>query len=392
MTARLPHNPRVLAAPGNAALHAEVAALGGQPPCGEWFVKLDRLPAEQAEALRRTAEEHAGALVRPPASGPAQAILRVPAERLGACLDALAPRSLADAVRATIDAWRRERFTLGCGGQALELGRRTLVMGIVNVTPDSFSDGGAFLDPAAAIEHGRRLAEEGADILDIGGESTRPGAQAVDAETECQRVLPVVQALARELDLPISIDTSKASVAARALGAGASMLNDVTALRGDPQMADLAARSGAPLVLMHMQGTPRSMQEAPHYDDLMGEILAYLRQGMAMALDAGVGEEQVAVDPGIGFGKTVGHNLEILRRLAELRSLGCPILLGTSRKSVIGAVLGLPLERRLLGTAATVAYGIARGAHVVRVHDVAAMRQVARMSDAMVGREWAEGE
>ncbi len=279
-------------------------------------------------------------------------------------------------------------------------------MGIVNVTPDSFSDGGQFYDTAKAIEHGRRLAAEGADILDIGGESTRPGAQPVDAEAECARVLPVIEALAKETAVPISIDTSKAAVARRALDAGATILNDVTALRSDPAMAAVAAQAGVPLVLMHMQGTPRSMQHAPHYGDLMSEVVAYLRQSMAIAVDAGVRDDQLVVDPGLGFGKTLDHNLELVRRLGELRSLGRPILLGPSRKSMIGKVLGshlhfahggyvpnedvtpiLPVTERAFGTAALVALGIARGAHILRVHDVAEMSQVARMTDAALARE-----
>jgi dihydropteroate synthase len=312
----------------------------------------------------------------------------MPGDTLGVYLIALAEDGIADdllqAIRATTEAWRRSTFVLHCGSHALEIGRRTLLMGIVNVTPDSFSDGGEFFEPGKAIEHGRRLAAEGADVLDIGGESTRPGAQPVDAEAECDRVLPVVEALAKELDVPISIDTSKATVALRALDAGATMLNDVTALRGDPEMADAAARSRLPLVLMHMQGTPRTMQESPRYDDLMSEIVAYLRGSMAVAVEAGASEEQLVVDPGLGFGKGLGHNLEILRRLGELRSLGRPILIGPSRKSMIGKVLGAAMGQRLLGTAATVAYGIARGAHIVRIHDVAEMRQVARMADALV--------
>jgi len=214
----------------------------------------------------------------------------------------------------------------------------------------------------------------------------------VDAETECGRVLPVVEALARRLDVPISIDTSKAAVARRALDAGASLVNDVTALRGDPALGPLVAERGVPLILMHMRGTPRTMQEHPHYDDLMGEIVAHLRQGMALAVEAGVREEQLILDPGIGFGKTLEHNLEILRRLGELRSLGRPILLGTSRKRFIGTLLDAPVGERVFGTAATVALGIARGAHIVRVHDVAPMRQVARITDAVMGRRsWGLG-
>ena len=389
MIAALDHNPRVLAGPGDPAPAAEIARLVGHgQQVGHWFLKLERLTAGHAGVLSLAASANGGQAWTRAAAGTTDAVLGIPADRVEPFLGAIAasggPDALGESIGATIAAWQRTAFVLRCGRRALELGRRTLVMGIVNVTPDSFSDGGQFLDPSAAIGHGRRLADEGADLLDIGGESTRPGAQAVDAPAECARVLPVVAALARDVGVPISIDTSKADVAQRALDAGATLLNDVTALRGDPAMARVAADSGAPLILMHMRGTPRTMQRNPHYDDLLGEVAAFLRRSMAVAVRAGVREEQIIVDPGIGFGKTVEHNLEILRRLAELRSLGRPILLGTSRKSLIGAVLEVPSHERVLGTAATVACGIANGAHVVRVHDVAAMRQVARMTDAVV--------
>jgi dihydropteroate synthase len=396
VTATLPHNPRVVAAPGDAALAGEIARFVGHgPPVGDWFLKLERVPADQAVVLNRVAIRHGGGALLGQGEDAADLLLRVPGDCLGVCLDALETDSglpdLADAIRSTTVAWRRTSFRLRCGGGHLDLGGRTLVMGIVNVTPDSFSDGGQFLDPGRAIDHARQLVAEGADLLDIGGESTRPGAEPVDAEAECARVLPVVEALAADGAVPVSIDTSKARVARRALDAGATIVNDVTALRGDPRMGRVAAESGAPLILMHMRGSPRTMQQHPHYEDLMGEIVACLRQGMAAAVEAGVREEQILTDPGIGFGKTLAHNLEILRRLGELRSLGCPILLGTSRKSFIGTILRVPAPERVLGTAATVAFGIARGAHVVRVHDVAAMVHVARMTDAMLGREVAGG-
>ncbi|HUT33944.1 MAG TPA: dihydropteroate synthase [Planctomycetota bacterium] len=397
MTAKLPYNPRVIVAPGDAALAAEIQRLVGfGPPVGDWFLKLEGLRSAQCAPLVGQASRHGGgALVHEKGDGSADALLRVPGDVLEALLSALAADEAGDdlvgAIRATADAWQQRRFVLQCGPRTLEVGCRTLLMGIVNVTPDSFSDGGQFYDPGKAIEHGRRLAAEGADILDIGGESTRPGAGPVDAETECARVLPVIEALAGDIGIPISIDTSKAAVARRALAAGATVLNDVTALRGDAAMAAVAAEAGVPVVLMHMQGTPRSMQEAPHYDDLMSEVVAYLRGSMAIAVDAGVREDQLVVDPGLGFGKALAHNLEIVRRLGELRSLGRPILLGPSRKSMIGKVLGgtgiLPVGERMPGTAAVVGLGIARGAHMVRVHDLAAMRQVARMTDAMLAGE-----
>jgi dihydropteroate synthase len=278
----------------------------------------------------------------------------------------------------------RPQYSLRCGSGQLQVGERTLVMGIVNVTPDSFSDGGEFLDPAQAVAHGVQLVQDGADILDIGGESTRPGAAEVDAESECRRVLPVIEELAAKVAVPISIDTSKAQVAAEALRAGATILNDVTALTGDPDMPRVAAASGVPVVLMHMLGTPRTMQKDPHYEDVVAEVSQYLAARIEAAVEAGVERRQIIVDPGIGFGKTLEHNLTLVRRLGEFRVLGCPVLLGTSRKSFIGRVLGVPAGQRVFGTAATVAYGIAQGADIVRVHDAAAMVHVARMTDAMV--------
>ncbi len=271
-------------------------------------------------------------------------------------------------------------------GREYRLGERTLVMGILNVTPDSFSDGGRFYEGPAAVEHGLRMAEDGADILDIGGESTRPGADLISEEEELDRVVPVIEALRRETDLPISIDTSKSGVARAALNAGADMLNDVSALRIDPGMAELAAERDVPLCLMHMLGMPKTMQVNPEYADLMGEIICFLHKQAAVAMDAGVSARNILVDPGIGFGKTVAHNLEIIRRLGELRGLGHPVLIGPSRKSFIGRVLDVPEGERLEGTAAAVALSVANGAAVVRVHDVKEMVRVARLADALAGK------
>jgi dihydropteroate synthase len=269
-------------------------------------------------------------------------------------------------------------------------------MGILNVTPDSFSDGGRFLDPAAAVEHAARMAAEGADIVDVGGESTRPatfasGAPLPEAE-ERARVVPVIAAIAARLpDLPISIDTYKASVAASALQAGAGLINDISALRADPEMSGLAARSGAPVCLMHMPGLPTAMPAQPEYADAPAEVLAFLAERCAMAERAGIARESILVDPGIGFGKSALQNLDLLRRLDLLAGLGYPVLVGTSRKMFIGTVLGgLPPEQRLEGTAATVAVAIAKGAAVVRVHDVAQMARVAAVADAIV-RGWPSG-
>ena len=263
------------------------------------------------------------------------------------------------------------------------------VMGVVNVTPDSFSDGGLYFDPGAAIAHGLELEAEGADILDIGGESTRPGAEPVDAHAELGRVLPVIEGL-REAGAAaqISIDTSKAAVAAHALDAGATFVNDVTALRGDPAMAELVAARGVPCCLMHMLGEPRTMQADPRYDDVVSDIKAFLEARMAFAIAAGVAEEKILLDPGIGFGKTAEHNLELVARLDELVALGRPVVIGTSRKSFLGRVTGRPVDDRLAATIATNVLAYERGARVFRVHDVAPVRDALVIAGATVRRRW----
>ncbi len=271
-------------------------------------------------------------------------------------------------------------------GREYGLSEATLVMGILNITPDSFSDGGQFYERDRAVEHALRMVEEGADILDVGGESTRPGAEAISEEEELDRVIPVIEGIRRSVEVPISIDTSKSGVARLALDAGADMLNDVSALRIDLGIAELAAERAVPLCLMHMLGMPKTMQVSPEYGDLMGEIIAFLRERAEAAAEAGVEPGNILVDPGIGFGKTVAHNLEILRRLQELRGLGYPVLIGPSRKSFIGRVLNLPERERLEGTAASVALSIANGADIVRVHDVKEMVRVAGLADAIVGK------
>jgi dihydropteroate synthase len=257
------------------------------------------------------------------------------------------------------------------------------LMGVVNVTPDSFSDGGQFLDPEAAIAHGERLVRDGAEILDVGGESTRPGAEAVSAEEEMARVLPVVRGLAGTAT--ISIDTSKAAVAEAALDAGATIVNDVTALRHDPEIGAVCAERGAGLVLMHMQGDPRTMQENPSYDDVVDDVKAFLAERTEAAIGAGVAEQRIWLDPGIGFGKSLGHNLQLLRRLGELRELGRPLAVGTSRKSFIGKIDGSPVEERLGGTIASSILAAAEGADVLRVHDVAEAAQAAKVAGAILG-------
>jgi dihydropteroate synthase len=258
------------------------------------------------------------------------------------------------------------------------------LMGVVNVTPDSFSDGGLYLDPTAAIAHGRELAEAGASILDVGGESTRPGAAPVAVDEEMRRVEPVVAGLAG-LGPAISVDTSKAAVAAAALDAGATIVNDVTALRGDPEMAALCAERDAGIVLMHMVGEPRTMQDNPEYDDVVAEVRDFLAGRMEVAIAAGIDEERIWLDPGIGFGKTDRHNFELLRGLGELACLGRPLVVGTSRKSFIGRTDGSAADGRLGGTIATSVLAAAAGAAVLRVHDVAEMDQALRVTAAVLG-------
>jgi dihydropteroate synthase len=265
-------------------------------------------------------------------------------------------------------------------------------MGVINTTPDSFSDGGEFFDTERAIEQGERLAAEGADILDVGGESTRPFSESTPTEEELRRVIPVIRELARRTRIPISIDSCKAAVARAALDAGASLVNDISSLGFDPEMKAVVASSGAPLILMHMQGTPRNMQVKPHYDSLLSEVVRFLEERIWIACEAGVSRDQIMVDPGIGFGKTVTHNLLLIKHLDALAILGRPVLLGTSRKSFIGAVLNRPVTEREPGSWATVCAAILKGAHILRVHEVAVCRQVADMIDAIVNAEATERE
>jgi len=257
------------------------------------------------------------------------------------------------------------------------------LMGVVNVTPDSFSDGGQYLDPAAAIRHGVELVGDGAVVLDVGGESTRPGAEPVGEDEELRRVEPVVDGLAGVAT--VSIDTSKAAVAAAAIDAGASIVNDVTALRGDPEMAGLCAERGVGVVLMHMPGDPRTMQDDPRYGDVVDAVKAFLAERLELAVSAGIEEERVWLDPGIGFGKTLEHNLELLRRLGELRELGRQLVIGTSRKSFIGRIDGSDVDDRIGGTIASSVLAAVEGADVLRVHDVAEMAQALRVATAVLG-------
>ena len=278
----------------------------------------------------------------------------------------------------------RKHFRLRLPRRALALGEYTLVMGILNVTPDSFSDGGLYLDTEAAVAQAIAMEAAGAHIIDIGGESTRPGSAGVSANEELRRILPVLENLRGKIHIPISVDTSKAEVAEAAADAGAEILNDVTGLRNDPRIAEVAQRQKLGLILMHLRGTPQTMQQAPFARNVIRDVTTGLRDSIAEALNAGVSKRQIVIDPGIGFGKSHEQNCEIMQRLLELAKLGFPLMLGTSRKSFLGTALNQGDSKdRVWGTAATVAAGILQGAHIVRVHDVADMAQVARMADVL---------
>jgi dihydropteroate synthase len=285
----------------------------------------------------------------------------------------------------------RAHFTIRSPHFTLELGERSLLMGTINVTPDSFSDGGHFFDIDQAIKQGEVLASSGADLLDIGGESTRPFSDPIPLEEELRRVIPVISELAKRTSIPISIDTCKSQVARAALDAGATMINDISGLRFDPEMLQLAAAAEVPIVLMHMLGTPRTMQVEPHYVSLLSEIIAFLEERIQFACAGGISRGRIIIDPGIGFGKTVDHNLSIIKHLDAFETLGQPILLGPSRKSFIGAVLDKQVNEREPGTWAAVCAAILKGAHIVRVHEVATGRQIVDMIDAILSAELTGG-
>lgn len=279
----------------------------------------------------------------------------------------------------------RDEYIWKTSRRKLTLGYKTLVMGILNVTPDSFSDGGLFYSQQRAVEHGLQMTAEGADIIDIGGESTRPGAKSVSATMELKRVLPVIESLVKQVKIPISIDTKKAQVARQAIAAGAEIVNDISALNGDKKMVTTIKETGVAVVLMHMRGTPQNMQKGNLvYADIMGEIVAYLKKSSEKAVKAGIEKDCLVIDPGIGFGKRPEDNYKIIKNLFELKGLGMPVMVGTSRKSFIGKLTGGEPRQRLEGTAATVAAAIINGCHIIRVHDVAAMKKVAAITDAIL--------
>ncbi len=283
---------------------------------------------------------------------------------------------------------RRRKFRLRLPARTLLLGERTLIMGVLNVTPDSFSDGGTFSRPEIAAAHALEMEASGADLLDIGGESTRPGSVAISVDEELARVMPVLNALRGHLRIPISIDTRKAAVAEAAIAAGAEIINDVSALRFDPALGEIARRRRLPIILMHMRGEPATMQKNPFARNIFSDVIAGLRAAIARARRAGIPKSRIVLDPGIGFGKIARQNFELLAHLPRLAALGYPLLVGTSRKAFLGAALGgahspAPPDKRIWGTAATVAAAILNGAHIVRVHDAAEMAQVARVTDAI---------
>lgn len=388
------HCPRVIAITGIDQAKEEVRRIGADaasipimaPKAVFRAVKLSRVRAEAALIIKQEMLAKGGEAVvsRGVWDGNPTDVLLLGTvrqfEQLALKLDRqpFGLRGIADEIRQALKAWDGGAVRqLKLGPYTLPIGERTYVMGILNVTPDSFSDGGLYMDPGAALEHALRMVEDGADIIDVGAESTRPGSTPVTEEEEVRRLLPVLKSLVRNLKVPISVDTYRAKTAEIALDLGAHIINDVWGLKHDPDMARVVSKANAAVVVMHNQ-------HGTEYRDLMGDIIEGLCESVRIAVQAGIDRSNLIIDPGIGFGKTTEQNLEVLAKLSELKVLGLPVLLGTSRKSMIGNTLNLPAEERLEGTAATVALGIANGTDIIRVHDVKSMVRVARMSDAVV--------
>ncbi len=292
-------------------------------------------------------------------------------------------QTIGESLRETIKNISKIHYSIRCRKKTYTLGKRTLLMGVLNVTPDSFSDGGLYFDKEKAIAHGLRMVEEGADFIDIGGESTRPGSKPIGSEEELRRVIPVIESLGKKVDVPISIDTSKSTVAARAIEAGAEIINDISGLHFDPDLGQVAAKQDVPIILMHIRGTPETMQKDVHYDSLFSEILLYLKESIQRAESAGIDPQQIIIDPGIGFGKNLEDNLLIIKNLSEFRILGKPILLGTSRKSFIGKILNVEANERLEGTLSSIAICALNGAHIIRCHDVLQAKKAIAVADAI---------
>jgi dihydropteroate synthase len=380
---------RVLQATGSEIARRELARLSIVAPdlavaADFQLTLISGLDAPSAAALAGVVRSIGGAAEaweQRPEHGVLLASTSVQMEASLELLTAVGRGALANAISTARRRWAEPRGTTRCGSLELLWGRRTYIMGIINATPDSFSGDGLGLDVDAALRQAEAYTAQGADILDVGGESTRPGHLSVSTDEEIERVIPVIEKISCNLAIPISVDTSKAAVAAAALAAGALMVNDVWGLKKDPGMARLVAVAGVPVIVMHNQ-------EGTSYHDLMGDLITSLQESIDMALDNGVLWDNIIVDPGFGFGKTKEHNLEFMARLSELKVLGRPILLGPSRKSTIGYVLDLPVDQRLEGTAALAALGIAGGADILRVHDVEEMARVCRMADAVARSPW----
>lgn len=405
---RAHHEARLLVLPTEDAARREIERVGADPAgaaimaakCRHAAVKLTSVPAAAAHILKETFLSHGGDaavhkdLVRHQ-TGVTDVILMGSLAQFRDCLISLRKQpatvvtDLAVSIETALTRFDGD-FAVPCTGSERvrklfsAMRERTAIMGIVNVTPDSFSDGGELREPAEAVAKALRMIEDGADVIDVGGESTRPGAEPVALDEELARVIPVIAVLRQKTDAVISIDTYKSKVALAAIEAGADMVNDITGLGFDPEMAPMVAEKQSPIIIMHIKGTPRDMQIEPAYDDLMAEVFDYLRDRLGTAIAAGVNEDMVMVDPGFGFGKTAEHNLEIVRRLRELTCMGRPVVLGPSRKATIGKILGdLPPKERVEGTGAMVALAIANGASMVRVHDVKAMARAAKVADAV---------
>ena len=392
---------RLLSIANRADLEQELARVGADPLSWSIFraksrviaVKIDGLSTAAANILKQTVLACGGdcAVNRAIVSGRVRhtdAVLLVTMRQLRVLLDRLAsqPECVARLVPELVELSGRLLLPariIRLGRRTFDLGRRTHVMGILNVTPDSFSDGGRFLEPAVALDHAVAMAEEGADFIDIGAESTRPGSHSVSAKQQLARLLPVLRAVKKRVKTPVSVDTTCAAVAQAALAEGADIVNDVSALGGDRRMAAVVARTGVPCILMHMKGKPRTMQEHPEYSDLMAEVTGFLAAALARGEAAGIERRQMLVDPGVGFGKTVAHNLEILRRLSELESLGAAIVVGPSRKRFIGAVSDAPPGERMEGTIAACVLAASNGANVLRVHDVKPVVKALKLADAV---------
>jgi len=391
-------NARVIAAGNVRPILDEMGRRQAPPPAEDAIthsesvaLALEHLPPAAAAWLQTRMLEAGGDVLLPPRADESwtDIVLIGSRSRFQTVLARLADAApdtaaVGEEIQRALAGYARTHFEVGMGARRLAVGPEPAVMGILNVTPDSFSDGGQWLESGTAVAHAERLVEEGADIIDVGGESTRPGSDPVEEQEELDRVLPVVETLASRIDVPISIDTRHARVAREALAAGACLVNDVTGLQGDPDVARAVAETGAGIVIMHMLGEPRSMQDHPHYDHLMADICRYLRRGMQIAADAGVPEDGIIIDPGIGFGKTLQHNLEILARLGQFRTLGVPVLVGPSRKRFIGELAGVETpSERVFGTAAACSLAVAAGALILRVHDVREVRQALAVATAI---------